>query len=175
MAHLLDIFYLKFKHSPRTFMWGEKRLDYILVDPSLIPALERIGYLGTHEGLDSDHVYAFMDITDRIAHQGLVHRPITTKSKEFNLTQSDKVNSFLDGLIKSSKMTRTRREKINSRERFYTMGLPQITGGNTSRYTTHSSNWRAHTHPRWHGANLDMNGPRSSPKREQCYYYTNTS
>jgi hypothetical protein len=102
-AHLMDIFYLKFKHSPRTFMWGEKRLENILVYPTLITAIERIGYLGTHDGLDSDHVYAFMDINDRIAHQGLVHRPITTKSQEFTLMQSDKVKSFLDGLIQSSK------------------------------------------------------------------------
>jgi hypothetical protein len=100
MAHLLDYSTL---HSSRTFMWGEKRLDYILVDPSLIPAIKRIGYLGTHDGSDSDHVYAFMDINYRIAHQGLVHRPITTKSREFTLMQSNKVKSFLDGLIKSSK------------------------------------------------------------------------
>jgi hypothetical protein len=42
MTHLVDIFYQKFKHSPRTFMWGSKRLDDILVDPSLIPAIEVI-------------------------------------------------------------------------------------------------------------------------------------
>jgi hypothetical protein len=83
-------------------MWGSKQLDYILVDPSLIPAIERIGYLGTHEGSDTDHVYAFMDINDKKTHQGIIHRPITTKSREFTLTQSDKVKSFLDGLVKSS-------------------------------------------------------------------------
>jgi hypothetical protein len=46
-TNLADIFYDKFKESPRTFMWGTKRLDYILIDPSLIPAAESIGYLGT--------------------------------------------------------------------------------------------------------------------------------
>jgi hypothetical protein len=43
-----------------------------------------------------------MDLNDRTAHQGIVHRPLTTKSREFTLTQSDKVKLFLDGLVKSS-------------------------------------------------------------------------
>jgi hypothetical protein len=67
-------------------MWGTKRLDYILIDPSIIPAVESIGYLGTHKGSDTNHVYAFMDLNDNITHQGIVHCPITTKSREFTLT-----------------------------------------------------------------------------------------
>ena len=67
----MGIFYKKFKESPRTFMWGVKQLDYILIDPGLIPAVESIGYLGTHKGSDTDHVYAFMDLNNRITHQGL--------------------------------------------------------------------------------------------------------
>ena len=72
-----------------------------------------VGYLGTHDGSESDYVYAFMDINDKIAHQGLVHRPITTKSREFTLTQSDKVKSFLDGLVKSSK-DNTYKERVDT-------------------------------------------------------------
>jgi hypothetical protein len=97
------IYYNMFKESPRTFMWGTKRLDYILIDPSLIPAVESIGYLGTHEGSDTDHVYAFMDLNVNIIHQDIVHRPITTKSREFTLTQSDKVKAILDNLVEASK------------------------------------------------------------------------
>jgi hypothetical protein len=67
-------------------MWGTKRLDYIWIDPTLVPAVKSIGYLGTHKGLDTDHVYAFMDLIDRIAHQEIVHHPITTQSREFTLT-----------------------------------------------------------------------------------------
>ncbi len=77
-TNLADIFHDKFKESPRTFMWGTKTLDYILIDPSLIAAVESIGYLGTHEGSDTNHVYTLMDLNDNITHQGIVHRPIIT-------------------------------------------------------------------------------------------------
>jgi len=117
-TNLEDVFYKKFKHSPRTFMWGTKRLDYILVDPALTPAVERIGYLGTHDGSDTDHVYAFMDLNDRIAHQGIIHRPVTTKSREFTLTQSDKVKTFLDGLVESSK-NETYKERVDKLARSF--------------------------------------------------------
>ncbi len=100
-TNLADIFYDRFKESPRTFMWGMKRLDYILIDPSLIPVVESIGYLGTHKGSDTNHVYTFMDLNDNITHQVIVHRPITTKSREFTLTQSDKVKAFLDNLVEA--------------------------------------------------------------------------
>jgi hypothetical protein len=98
-ANLDDAYYNKFYDSPRTYMWGTKRLDNILIDPSLTQAVERIGYPGTHEGLDTDHVYAYMDLNDEKSHQGFVHRPINTKSRDFTLTQSDKVKTFTDSLV----------------------------------------------------------------------------
>ena len=61
-TNLADMFYIKFKESPQTYMWGMKQLDYILIDPILIPAVESIEYLGTHEGSNTNHVYAFMDL-----------------------------------------------------------------------------------------------------------------
>jgi hypothetical protein len=48
-------------------------------------------------------VYAFMDLNGKISHQGIIHRPITTKSREFTLTQSDKVKAFLDNLVEASR------------------------------------------------------------------------
>ncbi len=98
---IADMIYIKFKDSPRTYMWGTKCLDYILIDPGLIPAVESIAYLGTHKGSNTNHVYTFMDLNNKIFHQGLVHHPITTKSREFTLTQSDKVKAFLDNLVKA--------------------------------------------------------------------------
>ena len=97
-TNLVDIFYKKFKESPRTFMWGVKQLEYILIDPSLIPTVESIGYLGTHEGSDTDHVYMFMDLNDRITHQGILYHPITSKLRDFMITQSDEVKTFLNSL-----------------------------------------------------------------------------
>jgi hypothetical protein len=84
-------------------MWGTKRLDYILVDPGLTQTIECIGYLGTHKGVKTDHVYAYMDLNNKIANQGTVHRTITTKSRDFVLAQSDKVQKFLDELVPSAK------------------------------------------------------------------------
>jgi hypothetical protein len=98
-ANLDNAYYNKFNDSQRTYMWGTKRLDYILIDPSLTQAVECIGYLGTHEGSDTDHVYAYMDLNDAKSHQGFVHRPINTKSRDFTLTQSDKVKTFTDSLV----------------------------------------------------------------------------
>jgi hypothetical protein len=48
-TNLIDACHQKFHDSPCTYMWGTKRLDYILVDPALTQANERIGYLGTHD------------------------------------------------------------------------------------------------------------------------------
>ena len=88
-TNLIDVYHQKFHDSPHTHMWSTKRLDYILVDPDLTPAIECIGYLGTHEGAETDHVYAYMDLNDKIANQGTVHRLITTESQDFVLAQSE--------------------------------------------------------------------------------------
>ena len=48
-AHLVDHFHEKFHEPTRTYTRGKKRLDRILFDPALVGAMERIGYLGTHE------------------------------------------------------------------------------------------------------------------------------
>ena len=102
-TNLIDAYHQKFHDSPHTYMWGTKRLDYILVDSVLTQAIERIGYLGMHEGAETNHAYAYMDLNDKAANQGTVHRPIATKSRDFVLAQSDKVKNFLDKLVPSAK------------------------------------------------------------------------
>ena len=71
-TNLIDAYHHKFHDSPCTYMWGTKRLDYILVDPVLTQAIECIGYLGTHKGAETNHVYAYMDLND-VASHGTVH------------------------------------------------------------------------------------------------------
>jgi hypothetical protein len=56
-ADLVDIYHERHGDSPRTYLWGQKRLDYILIDRGIVHAVRGVGYLGTHEGADSDHVY----------------------------------------------------------------------------------------------------------------------
>ena len=63
-AGLCDPFYDKFQESPATYVYGTRRLDYILVDPILSTAITRIGYLGTHDGVLSDHVMAVLDVNE---------------------------------------------------------------------------------------------------------------
>jgi hypothetical protein len=102
-TNLLDAYHQKFHDSTFTYMWGTKRLNCILVDPILAQAIECIGYLGTHKGAETDHIYAYMDLNDKVANQGTVHRPITTKTQDFVLAQSNKVQNFLDELVPSAK------------------------------------------------------------------------
>ena len=59
-----------------TFIRGSKKLDYILVDPGLVEAIERVRYLDSHEGAHSDHVYAYVDFTEAKLFQGLINRPV---------------------------------------------------------------------------------------------------
>ncbi len=124
-TNLIDAYHQKFHDSPRTYMWGTKRLDNILVDPDLTQAIEHKGYLGMHEGAETDHVYANMDLNDKVANQGAVHRPITTKSRDFLLAQSDKVKNFLDELVPSAKHENYKPRVIKLARSFSTHGPTQ--------------------------------------------------
>ncbi len=74
-AGLMDPFYERFHISPPTYVWGTRRLDYILIDPALDSALTRIGYLGTHDGALSDHVMAMADFDESLLFAGILNRP----------------------------------------------------------------------------------------------------
>jgi hypothetical protein len=92
---LADPFYDRFQISPPTFIHGTKRIDYIFMDPSLTGAIKRIGYLGTHEGIFSDHVMAVMDMDERTLFAGLLNRPPPKHSREILIAQEDKVQAFI--------------------------------------------------------------------------------
>ena len=51
-AQLLDHFRDKYPQQIRTFLYGNKRIDYV----------KRIGYLGTHDAGESDHSDPFADL-----------------------------------------------------------------------------------------------------------------
>jgi hypothetical protein len=75
-AGLDDPFFDKFQISPPTYIRGNRRLDYIFTDPALSPSLVRIGYLGTHDGVMSDHVMILADFDERRLFSGVLNRPI---------------------------------------------------------------------------------------------------
>ena len=95
---LCDPFYEKFRTSPPTHVNGSTRIDYILMDRALCPALTAIGYLGTHDGAISDHVVGYADFNERALFAGIINRPLPLHSREILIEQSDKVQDFLASL-----------------------------------------------------------------------------
>ena len=91
---LIDPFYEKFKTSPRTYEHGPSRLDYIFIDPAFRSAVRRVGILGSQEGNFSDHSMCYIDFDSKTLFRGVVNRPIDLTSREFMLTQADKVLTF---------------------------------------------------------------------------------
>ena len=93
-AHLVDHFHEKFPEPTWTYMRGKKRLARILFDPVVVGVIERIGYLGTHEGQFSDHVYAYIDFYEKRLFRGTINRPVDIHSREFLIEQTDKTVAF---------------------------------------------------------------------------------
>jgi hypothetical protein len=50
------ISHLHSTNLPRTYLNGQRRLDYMLVTPGILPFLRRAGHFGIHEAIPSDHV-----------------------------------------------------------------------------------------------------------------------
>jgi hypothetical protein len=98
-AGLDDPFFDKFQISPPTYIRGTRRLDYIFIDPALSSALVRIGYLGTHDGVMSDHVMALADFDERKLFSGVLNRPPPRHSREILIEQMDKVQAFMHTLL----------------------------------------------------------------------------
>jgi hypothetical protein len=96
-SHLIDPFYDKFNSCPRTYLYGSKRIDYILIDPALSLSIRSVGYLGTHMGADSDHCMAFIDFDERQLFNGIINRPVPHHSREILIAQTDKVQEFTRG------------------------------------------------------------------------------
>jgi hypothetical protein len=104
---LSDPFYERFQITPRTYLYGSSRIDYIFADPALISAISRVGYLGSHEGAPSDHVMAYVDLHEKRAFAGILNRPPPFHSREILIEQEDKVQAFLRTLrplLESHKM-----------------------------------------------------------------------
>ena len=97
-ANLCDPFRDRYKGPTRTYLHGTSRIDYIFMDSALTQSIQRIGYLGTHEGAISDHVMAYVDMDQKSMFAGLIHRPPHVHSREILIEQDDKVQAFLRAL-----------------------------------------------------------------------------
>ena len=71
-SQLVDYFYEKHPDNlpSSAYARGRKRIDYILFDRALVPAVKKIGSLGLHDGLISDHVLLFADLDEKLLFQG---------------------------------------------------------------------------------------------------------
>ena len=95
---LVDPLYNKFCGdglTSTTYARGSRRIDYILVDSVLESSIKRIGTLGLHEGIISDHVMLYMDCDEEELFHGLINRPVMNPSREFVIEHADKAVKFL--------------------------------------------------------------------------------
>jgi hypothetical protein len=88
---LCDPYFNKFQVAPRTYIDGPWRLDYILIDTALEDAVERVGYLGSHEGNFSDHTMAYIDFNAKKLVRGIINLPTEIHSREFLIEQTGKM------------------------------------------------------------------------------------
>ncbi|KAL7525484.1 hypothetical protein ACHAXR_001028, partial [Thalassiosira sp. AJA248-18] len=81
-AGLVDHYHNQFPGSIRTYMFGTKRLNYILFDPGPVGAIKANGYLATHEGTISDHVMAYVYFHEDELFKGIINRPVPIHARE---------------------------------------------------------------------------------------------
>jgi hypothetical protein len=89
---LVDPLYERFSNqglTPTTYARGSSRIDFIFFDKTLVPAVSRIGTLGLHEAMVSDHVMVYADLNESILFDGQIHRPVRVPNREFMLSQAD--------------------------------------------------------------------------------------
>ena len=99
--NLDDPYRERYEGHTRTYMYGRRRLDYILMDPVIAKAVINIGYLATHEGAMSDVRRLF---------RGAIHRPVEVHSRDFMINQSDKNAEFQRKMVET-----VRRQEIGRR------------------------------------------------------------
>ena len=114
---LVDPYYEKFKTSGltgTTYARGSRRIDFIFVDSTILPAIKRIGTLGLHEGIISDHIMLYMDCDERLLFGGIINRPVMSPGREFVIEHADKCKKIIDLFQKlvSEKKFKERVEKL---------------------------------------------------------------
>ena len=91
---LQDPFLSRYKNPIRTYLRGSNRIDYIFMDGALTQSVQRIGYLGTHEGAISDHVMAYVDMDHHQMFAGTLNKPPPPHLRDIMIGQEDKIQAF---------------------------------------------------------------------------------
>ena len=133
---LIDPLFNKFSEdglTPTTYARGTRRIDFILVDSALEPFIKRIGTLGLHEGILSDHVMLYMDIDERAMFKGIVNRPSLNPCREFIIEHADKQKKFLEHFRKHAEQRQFCQRVKKLAHDFTSHGASEI---NKKRYQT---------------------------------------
>ena len=65
------------------------------MDPALEESTMVIGYLGTHDGALSDHVYAFVGFDEESLFLSQINYPVDVHLREFMIEQRDNMVEFI--------------------------------------------------------------------------------
>ena len=131
---LVDPLYEKFSEdglTQTTYSRGSRRIDFILVNSSIQKAIKKIGTLGLHEGIMSDHVMLYMDVDERELFKGQVNRPTLNPCREFIIQHADKQKKFLEYFRKHAEKQKFKSRAKKLAEDFGKHGATKI---NTERY-----------------------------------------
>ena len=79
-----------------TYARGRKRIDFILVDRTIVPSIKKIGTLALHEGIVSDHVMLYMDCDETQLFGRIINQPVLNPSRELVIEHADKCASFIE-------------------------------------------------------------------------------
>ena len=79
-----------------TYSRGRRGVDFMLIDDTLQQAVKRVGTLGLHESIVSDHVMLYINFDEKSLFKGLLNRPVMHPAREFTIEQADKADAFAD-------------------------------------------------------------------------------
>jgi hypothetical protein len=125
-TQLCDPLYDKFQETglaKSTYARGKRRIDFIFVDRAIVPAIKRIGTLGLHQAMISDHVMVYADLDEEELFQGKINRPVRVPCREFLLAQADKCESFITAFKQKCEERNFRQRAESLYAEFQTQGM----------------------------------------------------
>jgi len=103
---LIDSMSHRHRHPPRTCIKGARRINYIFLSPTLVPAMRRVGQLGIQDAILSDHCGIWIDFNVRKLFKGSTESLSSILEAPFNLRQTMKVEKYIATMESHLKETR---------------------------------------------------------------------
>ena len=79
---------------PRTYLNGQRQLDYMLVTPGILPFLRRVEHFGIHEAIPSDHVGCWIEFDGKQLFNGATKWLSSVLQKPFIMRETRKIETF---------------------------------------------------------------------------------